>query len=807
MTADLNNLETLHRHPEAKVAGQRLFELEAQTHYRLIEDLSAAEAKLSRILNNLSEIVLEIEIDGKILFANRAWNEHLGYAIADTNGRKLQDFIVDPDRGLTGEFDWRQFGLGKEIQCRTLNGSTIWVVIEFRPLDEDHLTVSIRNIQASKDSEHRQKDLEENLRSARVGLDKTREELTASHSLVELLMQAAPVGLALLDHDQRIRRANLSFAELVSCAEHELQGQTLLQKFGLSAQWISDRLDHVRRTGAQSHVQISSSNFPWLRDDDRTFLLHFFPIPTPTHDRCDLGIIIQDISSHVAMEKSLRRSEERFRKLVELIPQFVWITDSRGAIRYANSRWQKYVGDWLPLPTLGASIHPEDSADYSKLWVSDGPAGQPNGIEMRVRDQGGGYRWFLVQAVPVLSERGETSEWFVTGTDIQVQKDFNAALQDADRRKDEFLAVLAHELRNPLAPMRNALRILQLEKLNPSDFEWSLGLLGRQLTKLSRHLDDLVDIASVRQHKLRLKMQVIDVAIAVRHAVETVQPLLDARRQTLHISLPPEPACFVVDHLRFEQILVNLLGNSSKYTSPQGNIEIHVRADLNEICIRVVDDGIGISESYFPYLFRLFSQQSDLSNPQVKDGLGIGLFLTKSLVEMHGGRIHAASPGRGQGSCFTVHLPRRMECTKNESRAEPVTFDSPSAPARIVVVDDYPGSAESMAAVLKSFGHLVHTAFDGKSALEAASQFLPDMVLLDLGLPDINGYEVARRLRSSPHGKHLLLIAVTGWGEDRNREMSKTAGFDLHVRKPVEDELLSEILGLLDRHGGKSTVN
>jgi signal transduction histidine kinase len=361
------------------------------------------------------------------------------------------------------------------------------------------------------------------------------------------------------------------------------------------------------------------------------------------------------------------------------------------------------------------------------------------------------------------------------------------ALREADRRKDEFLAMLAHELRNPLAPIRNAVEILRLSEEREVR-ERARELVGRQVQHLARLVDDLLEVSRITQRKVVLKRAPVTLSSVVESAVEVVRPSYEALRHTLEVELPDKEIWLDVDAVRLSQVLGNLLHNAGKFTPAGGHVKLHGRRDGGRLELRVIDNGVGIAPDVLPSVFELFAQ-ADRSLERSQGGLGIGLSLVKGLVEMHGGSVRAHSEGLGQGSEFIVVLP----LPEVKPRARPAQARRPGkhTPRRVLVVEDNIDSAESMLLLLRNVGHEVAVVNDGREAVQAALAFHPDVILLDIGLPGIDGFHLARKLRMLPQTSGARLIAVSGYGQDRDREMSKAAGFDLHLVKPVDPRRLT----------------
>jgi signal transduction histidine kinase len=362
-------------------------------------------------------------------------------------------------------------------------------------------------------------------------------------------------------------------------------------------------------------------------------------------------------------------------------------------------------------------------------------------------------------------------------------------LREADRRKDVFLASLAHELRNPLAPIRTGVAILRMTG-GESRSETVLAMMERQLQHMARLLDDLLDVSRISRGKITLNRERINLREVVDAAVEVNRPLIEQMGHELSISIPPKPAFLNADPVRFAQILSNLLNNAAKYTPPGGWIALKAEHRGDEVEVSVTDNGIGMSAESLDSIFEMFTQvASQPSNAQ--GGLGIGLSLAKGLVELHGGTIHAYSEGIGRGSEFRVRVPTHL--TLDAEPATPVSTVLAPQTFKILVVDDNRDAAASLSMLLELKGHLVRSAFDGEHALKLAEDFRPDIVLLDIGMPKMNGYEACRRIRERAWGAQMTLIAVTGWGQEDDRRKSSAAGFDGHLVKPVEPETLEEL--------------
>ncbi len=373
------------------------------------------------------------------------------------------------------------------------------------------------------------------------------------------------------------------------------------------------------------------------------------------------------------------------------------------------------------------------------------------------------------------------------------------ALRDADRRKDEFLAILAHELRNPLAPIRNSLALMRQAGGDSRIMEKARDMMDRQVQQMVRLVDDLLDVSRITRNKLELRKEQIELAAVVQSAVETSGPLIQASRHRLTVSLPVEPIPLDADPTRLAQVLSNLLNNAAKYTEPGGSIWLTAERRGGEAVVSVKDTGVGIPADMLPRIFEMFTQV-DPSLERAHGGLGIGLTLARRLVELHGGTVEVDSAGPGRGSELTVRLPvfeTQPQAQAPQGTAGPGETTEAPPRRRILVVDDNEDTADSLGLLLTLAGNEVRTAHDGLKAVEVAAAFRPAVVLLDIGLPKLNGYEAARRIREL-QGKDVALIAVTGWGQEEDKRQAKEAGFDFHLVKPLDPATLRDLLSSLE---------
>lgn len=372
-----------------------------------------------------------------------------------------------------------------------------------------------------------------------------------------------------------------------------------------------------------------------------------------------------------------------------------------------------------------------------------------------------------------------------------------AQLREAERSKNEFLATLAHELRNPLAPIRNAVQILHLQAVPSPEVQWALEVVDRQMEHMTRLVDDLLDLARITGNSLELRREPVELADVLRVAAETSRPLIEASGQEFVVTLPDETLYLDGDLARLSQVVSNLLNNSAKYTERGGRIELAARREGSDAAITVRDTGIGIPGDMLPRIFEIFTQVH--RSPEHPVGLGIGLTLVKRLVEMHNGTIEAKSSGLGQGSEFTIRLPVVLEARAALRQAvQSPAVVRPGAPQRILIVDDNMDAAASLGLLLRLTGNEIRTAHDGLEAVQTAEEFLPDVIVLDIGLPKLDGYEVVDRIRRASWGQDMVLIAATGWGQEADRHRSRESGFDHHLVKPVDPAALIQLLASIE---------
>jgi PAS domain S-box-containing protein len=511
--------------------------------------------------------------------------------------------------------------------------------------------------------------------------------------------------------------------------------------------------------------------------------------------------MLDEVQAH---SRALEASEKLYRAIGESINYGVWVCDSEGRSIYVSDSLLRLLGLTAQQSAdfgWGAVLHPDDIEETMAAWKECARTGTMWYREHRMLGIDGKYHSILAQGVPIRDEDGRVQRWAGINLDISRLKNTERALLEADRRKDEFLATLAHELRNPLAPIRNAVRILDSDAADERQRKWGREVIARQVHRMSLLLDDLLDVSRITRGQLELKKDYVDLKALVGVAVETARPLMDSKQHHLSVTLPAENVKLEADPLRLSQVIGNLLTNAAKYTDPQGRISLDARIANAELVISIQDNGIGLREEVMPGLFTMFSQVNSAVD-RAEGGLGIGLALVKGLVALHGGRVEVKSDGLGRGSEFIIHLPHKVIAPSTLAPEAPnngAANASEVRRGRVLVTDDNRDAAESLALVLRFAGYEVFIAFSGAEALEIASRERPNAALIDIGMPGMSGHEVARRMRLEAWGKNAVLVALTGWGQEQDKQAAKAAGFNEHMTKPVDPVDVERVLGTLLR--------
>ncbi|MFN3150128.1 CheR family methyltransferase [Bremerella sp.] len=610
-------------------------------------------------------------------------------------------------------------------------------------------------------------------------LKDTQELLDLQRTQLSLVADAMPVLLAYVDKNQRYQFANASYEKWFGIPVDEVIGKPIWEVVGEKAYELArDKIDTVLKGERVAW----DSELPYRHGPSRFVHVEYIPHFDTTGEVVGYYALIQDISKRYEAEQLLHESEARFRDLADNIAQLAWICEKLGDVTWYNRRWYEFTGqDFEHAKIRGwADVHHPDHiervkdkiaecAQREEVWEDTFPLRRHDGV----------YRWFLSRAVPIRDEHGHVIRWFGTNTDITEQMELEQALKEADRRKDEFLAMLAHELRNPLAPIRSGIDLLMMDPRSPQE---PLEVMEEQVRHLVRLVDDLLDVSRITRGKVELRKENVQLQKVIQKAIIAIEPYGKQKGITFSTEIPEEPIWLKADPVRLAQIFENLLINGVKYTETGGHITVSVARNAGKVQVSFRDNGIGIDPELMPRVFELFTQSSR-SFDREPGGLGIGLTIVKSLVELHRGTVEVTSEGIGQGSEFIVLLPilKRApeEVTEVKSYQEAGT-------QKILIVDDNKSARHLLSRLLAALAdHKIETAASGREALDMIGELNPSVVMLDIGLPEMDGYEVARRIRGVDPENRILLVAVTGYGQSEDRILSEAAGFDVHLVKPV----------------------
>lgn len=632
----------------------------------------------------------------------------------------------------------------------------------------------------------------------------TEQVLAERHRAEELerlrnLFQQAPGVIAVLRGENHVFEiANDAYLRLVG---HRLVlGKPVREALPeVADQGFIDLLDRVYATGEPyigHEISVKLQRRPEGPLEER--FVNFVFQPAVDHRGEITGIFVEgsDVTEAVKANQALRESEQRLRQLANTIPQLAWMSDQAGWTHWYNDRWLEYTGA-TPEEMQGMgweqALHPDWVSGVMSKWRASIESGQAFEMSFPLRASNGEYRTFFSRAAPLRDAAGNIVQWFGTNTDVTPIEDAQNELKAANRRKDEFLAMLAHELRNPLAPIATAAELLKLTALDEERVRKTSEVIARQVTHMTELVDDLLDVSRVTRGLVTLQEETLSIGSLLADAIEQVHALMESKRHHFTVHVPDQQFLVKGDRTRLIQVFSNILNNAAKYTPAEGRIALRVRADEARVEVSVEDDGIGIAPTLLPYVFDLFTQ-AERSPDRSQGGLGLGLALVKSLLELQGGEVSAYSEGSGKGSRFVVRLLRVKE--SNSHSENPGAVDEiPDAgnKTRVLVVDDNKDAAAMLLLLLEAAGHDVDISYCAHDALAIARRHAPAILFVDIGLPDMDGYELARRLRAAPETASSLLIAVTGYGQPQDRERALQAGFDHHLVKPVK---LHEVLQL-----------
>lgn len=610
-------------------------------------------------------------------------------------------------------------------------------------------------------------------------LKETQEQLDLQRTQLSLVADAMPVLLAYVDKDRKYQFANASYEKWFGIAVDKVIGKPIWEVVGEKAYEVArDKIEKV----FEGERVAWDGELSYRHGPSRHVHVEYIPHFDMQGEVVGFYALIQDISKRYEAEQLLHESEARFRDLADNIAQLAWTCDTLGDVTWYNRRWYEFTGQTFEDAKIRgwANVHHPDHiqrvkdkiaecAENESVWEDTFPLRRHDGV----------YRWFLSRAVPIRDKEGRVIRWFGTNTDITEQMELEQALKEADRRKDEFLAMLAHELRNPLAPIRSGIDLLMMDPRSPQE---PLEVMEEQVRHLVRLVDDLLDVSRITRGKVELRKENVQLQKVIQKALIAIEPYGEQKGITFSTDIPDEPMWLKADPIRLAQIFENLLINGVKYTESGGHITVGVQRHGNKVHVIFRDNGIGIDPELVPRVFELFTQSSR-SFDREPGGLGIGLTIVKSLVELHRGTVEVKSEGLGQGSEFVVQLPILKKAPEEVTE---VKIFQDSGTQKILIVDDNKSARHLLSRLLAALAsHEIESAASGREALDKIGELNPSVVMLDIGLPEMDGYEVARRIRRIDPENRILLVAVTGYGQSEDRIQSEAAGFDVHLVKPV----------------------
>ncbi len=755
---------------------------------RAEEALRASEQRFRSVFEQSTGGIAQVDLEGRFVLVNDRYCEIVGRSRNELLTMRMQD-LTHPDDVTHNVSAFKEVAQGLRsaftIEKRYLrpDGSTVWVqnaVSATRGLDGrlHYITALVADISELRDA---------------------KEDQGALAAQRQLALDAARLGwwqfspaTGLVTHDQRYA----DIYGLKGCTPRSMDEiSQLLHPEDAARVWAAVEaavhLAHPKPYVVEYRVNRPDGAVRWLEARG----IASFEGRGATRVVTSFVGTVADVTERRLADELLRANEARFRLMADASPATLWLTDPDGNCTFLSRQWYEFTGqteeEALGLGWTNAT-HPDDKELAGKAFVEANAARTFFQTEYRLRTVDGSYRWAIDVGRPWFSETGAYAGMVGAVFDINDRKLAEEGLETANQRKDQFLATLAHELRNPLAPISNALQVWQLVEPDPNEANRLRDMMGRQVKQMVRLIDDLLDVSRITRGRIELRKERIDLGTAVAAAIEALQPFIEGRQHELTVKLPDVPLQLDADLGRLVQVIGNLLHNAAKYTPPGGHIWLAVELDGNTAVVSVRDDGCGIPHGMNEAVFEMFTQV-DQSLGRSHGGLGIGLTLVRNLVELHGGTVAAHSQGQGSGSEFIVRLPAASDDQFAAAPAQqPRQLPIPSL-HRVLVVDDVEPSANTLALMLKSLGQQARTVYDGISALAAAAEFRPEVVFVDIAMPGMDGYEVAGRLRRIL-GEHSMLVALTGYGQQEDRRRALAAGFDHHLVKPTSVDALHELL-------------
>ena len=750
--------------------------------------LETADKPYRLLVERVPQGAAMLTVDGAIIYCNHRFAELLKRPLHSLLGKPIGRFVVPDGKPIIEALlrDGQTADAQGEVHLQRADGTPVPVYLGVSALQEGALGLCLMVTDLSEQRHYQ-------------ALQRTQAALRENERRFREMIDALPVAIYTTDLQGRLTHFNP--------AAVEFSGR--VPQLGVDSwcvTWKLYRPDGTPLPHEECAMALALKEGRAVRGEETIAerpdgkRIWFMPYPTPLRDA--EGRLVGAIN--MLLDITERKHGEQAAALLSAIVDFsedaIISKDLNGIITSWNKGAVRLFG-YSAEETIGQSITmliPANRRDEESEILNRLRRGQrvEHFDTIRIRKDRSLVQISLTIS-PVKDSGGRIVGASKIARDITARKEMEAALKEADRRKDEFLATLAHELRNPLAPIRNAVQILKAKGPPDPELKWGREVIDRQVQVMARLLEDLLDVSRISRNRLELRKERVELVTVVEAALETSRPVIEAGGHALTVTLPPEPIHLEADPLRLAQVLANLLNNAAKYTEEGGRIRLSAERQGSDVIVSVKDNGIGIIAEMLPRIFDIFAQspRALLRSP---GGLGIGLSLVKGLVELHGGNIEARSGGANRGSEFVVRLP--VGVATPLPAAAPPKEDGEPKPAtkcRILIVDDNPDSADSLAMLLQIKGYEVGTAYDGEQAVEAAGTLRPDVVLLDIGMPKLNGYDACWRIRQQPWGQGMFLIALTGWGQEEDRRRTEEAGFNQHMVKPVDPAALMKLLASL----------
>jgi len=780
-----------------------------------IEALRRAEAisrehllsarSLAAIVESSDDAIISKSLDGIIQSWNAAAERIFGYSAEQAVGRHIS-LVIPAERAEEEERIIAELRAARRVEhfetVRTRsNGQAVQVSLTISPIKDE----TGRVIGASK--------IARDITGKRQAEERERRlliESASANAKFQAFFEQSAVFAGIMDVDGTIIEPNRLSWEGCGFTKEQITGKPFWE-----GPWWAPSSTLVEQIKAGSALaasgQIFRAEMPYYVADGSERIADVTILPIK--DEAGKVLFLAPTGADITDRKRAEEDRRSFVTLIENSTDFIGMCDPNGTPFFINTAGLKMVGlqniDEARQYAVRDFFFPEDQGMIQNEFFPSVLEKGHGEIEVRLRHfKTGDALWMAYKVLTLTRDDGQTIGFATVSQEITARRQLEEHLRkmatdlsDVNHRKDEFLATLAHELRNPLAPIRNSLHLLRLSgELSPS-LDPVREIMERQVNQMVRLIDDLLDVSRISHGKIELQREPIELATIISTAVETVQPLIDAAGHQLALSLPAEPIILDADPVRLAQIIGNLLNNAAKYTKPGGQIWLSALNEGNQAVISIRDTGVGIPAVMLPLVFEMFAQV-DRTLTQAQGGLGIGLTLAKTFIEMHGGRIDAHSDGLDQGSEFVVYLPMLQDLQLHSASMSSTQIASTSVSRRqILIVDDTRAAGYVLGKLLETMGQQVRTATDAHAALESVRRDRPDLVISDIGMPNIDGYELARRLRNEPGLKGLILVALTGYGQDRDKQRAREAGFDYHLVKPVSLEALQDLLTSLPALG------